>query len=80
MPDITAVGSEDYSYRKPCTPPQFFHADHDLPAQPGQWYVETQDLNVHNLPGGGPPRCLKPQPHDLVTDPEWQQRIPEGRR
>ena len=80
VPDITAVGSEDYSYRKPCTPPQFFHADHDLPAQPGQWYVETQDLNVHYLPGGGPPRCLKPQPHDLVTDPEWQQRIPEGRR
>jgi hypothetical protein len=31
-------GVEDYGYPKPCTSPQLFHADHDCPAAPNQWY------------------------------------------
>lgn len=75
IPDINPVGAEDYAYPQPCTSPQQFHADHDLPATPGLWYVETDDLAVHYLPGPGPDTCRPPHPHDLVTDPGWRDRL-----
>ncbi len=78
-PDINPAFGEDYSYPQPCTSPQLFHADHDLPSQPGLWYVESQDLAVHYLPGDGPPTCLDPHDHDPVTDPRWREQLREGR-
>ncbi|WP_345800297.1 zinc dependent phospholipase C family protein [Microbacterium sp. AZCO] len=75
VPDINAVGSEDYSYPLPCTSPQLFHADHDFPAQPNRWYVEAQDLNVHYVPGKGPDTCIKQGSHDPNTDPKWRERL-----
>ena len=79
VPDITPAFGEDYAYRQPCTSPQQFHADHDLPANPGLWYVETDDLAVHYLPGDGPATCLPPSTHDPVTDPKWRDRIKHGK-
>ena len=79
VPDITPAFGEDYSYRQPCTSPQLFHADHDLPANPGLWYVESDDLAVHYLPGDGPATCLPPSTHDPVTDPTWRDRIKHGK-
>ncbi len=75
VPGITAVGSEDYSYPLPCTSPQLFHADHDFPSDPNRWYVETEDLNVHYVPGPNPPKCIPPKTHDPNTDPKWRDRV-----
>jgi hypothetical protein len=74
VPDIDPVGAEDYGYPLPCTSPQFFHADHDCPAQPGRWYDESQDLAVHYLPGSGPACAAQPEGHRPNTDPEWRER------
>lgn len=75
VPDIDPVGAEDYGYRLPCTSPQFFHADHDCPAQPGRWYAEPLDLNVHYLPGSGPATCIQTPTHRPNTDPNWRERL-----
>ncbi|MGV8910820.1 MAG: zinc dependent phospholipase C family protein [Propionicimonas sp.] len=75
VPDINAVGAEDFSYPLPCTSPQFFHADHDFPAQPGRWYAEPLDLNVHYVPGAGPDTCIRTRPHHPNTDPKWRERL-----
>ena len=74
-PDIIPVGGEDYSYSLPCTSPQFFHADHDCPSQPGRWYDEAHDLAVHYLPGSGPEECFPPHEHRPETDPTWRKRL-----
>jgi hypothetical protein len=74
VPDITAVGAEDYGYPLPCTSPQLFHADHDFPAQPGRWYAESKDLNVHYVPGPNPDECIRTRPHRPNTDPTWRER------
>lgn len=79
VPKIDPVGAEDYSYRKPCTSPQFFHADHDCPSDPGRWYDESADLAVHYLPGADPGTCAPPRRHDLSTDLGWRDRIRKGR-
>ncbi|WP_426303134.1 hypothetical protein [Arthrobacter sp. R-11] len=55
--------------------PQFFHADHDCRSQPGRWYEEAHDVDVHYLPGTGPADCGRPQKHDPNTDPEWRERL-----
>ncbi|GAA4491664.1 zinc dependent phospholipase C family protein [Microbacterium panaciterrae] len=75
VPGITAVGSEDYGYPLPCTSPQLFHADHDVPSQPGLWYVEAQGVAVHYVPGPNPPTCVPPKTHDPNTDPTWRDRL-----
>jgi hypothetical protein len=75
VPDINPVGGEDFGFPLPCTSPQFFHADHDCPTQPGRWYEEDQDLAVHYLPGSGPATCQPPQKHDPNTDPTWRERL-----
>lgn len=75
LPDINPAGSEDYGYPLPCTSPQFFHADHDCPSQPGRWYEEGHDLAVHYLPGSGPAECAPPEEHDPNTDPGWRRRL-----
>jgi hypothetical protein len=57
MPDLTTTPQSDFSYRQPCTPPQFFHAAHDNPHQlqqngqplDSQWYDPRLDLKVHYL-------------------------------
>lgn len=74
-PDINPVGTEDYGYPLPCTSPQFFHADHDFPTQPGRWYDESLDLAVHYVPGPNPPRCVRTRPHEPNTDPKWRSRV-----
>ncbi len=75
VPEITPVGSEDYGYSLPCTSPQFFHADHDCPTQPGRWYDESHDLAVHYLPAAGPADCGRPEDHEPNTDPTWRERL-----
>ncbi len=75
VPDINPVGTEDFGYHLPCTSPQFFHADHDCPAQPGRWYTEALDLNVHYLPGSGPTKCIRTPKHRPNTDPTWRERL-----
>ncbi|MEV7096779.1 hypothetical protein AB0M80_28395 [Amycolatopsis sp. NPDC051045] len=61
FPLLTATPQSTFSYRQPCTPPQFFHADHDNPhrLQPdgttpldSQWYDPRLDLKVHYLGHG----------------------------
>ena len=61
----------DFSYPQPCTPPQFFHADHDNPQQaPGgtpldtQWYEPHRDLRAHYLS-----RAVAPPPEKFGDDP-----------
>ncbi|HEX2705870.1 MAG TPA: hypothetical protein VHM65_08930, partial [Candidatus Lustribacter sp.] len=94
VPDITAVGSEDFGYRQPCSPPQFFHADVDNPdpfrfgppVPETQWYDETHDLLVHYLPRTTPPPpdpfgsdpCRENPHHDLEADPSWRERLHAG--
>lgn len=62
----------DFSYPQPCTPPQFFHADHDNPQQfvsPGtprdtQWYEPHRDVAAHYLA-----RTVAPPPQPFGSDP-----------
>jgi hypothetical protein len=57
-PSLTPTPQSDFSYRQPCTPPQFFHADHDNEHQFGQgtstpidsqWYNAKTSLRMHYL-------------------------------
>jgi len=76
VPDFTPVvlspgHTIDFSYAQPCTPPQFFHANHDNPQQaPGgtpldtQWYEPHRDLRAHYLS-----RAVAPPPEKFGDDP-----------
>jgi len=76
VPDFTPVvlspgHTIDFSYPQPCTPPQFFHANHDNPQQaPGgtpldtQWYEPHRDLRAHYLS-----RAVAPPPEKFGDDP-----------
>jgi hypothetical protein len=72
VPDLTATQQSDFSYPQPCTPPQFFHADHDNPRQQdaagnpldSQWYDPRHDLRVHYVPRSG-----DPEPEAFGDDP-----------
>ncbi len=72
VPDFTPTAQSDFSYPQPCTPPHFFHADHDNPRQndaggdpiDSQWYDPQRDLKVHYLQRQTP---LAPDP--LGADP-----------
>jgi hypothetical protein len=55
-----------FAYAQPCTPPQFFHADHDNPSAfvggsppESQWYDSTRSLAAHYLEPGVP---VEPDP------------------
>lgn len=75
VPEIDPVGAEDFSYPLPCTSPQFFHADHDVPDEPGRWYREDHDLAVHYLPGSNGGVCSPSDGHEPNTDPRWRARL-----
>jgi hypothetical protein len=91
VPDITPVpapvtptnpaGVEDFGYAKPCTSPQLFHADHDCPAAPDQWYDPGVALGVHYLPvtTRNPGTCVPPVRIPENTDPEWRARLDHGK-
>jgi len=72
VPDHIATPQSDFSYAQPCTPPQFFHADHDNPRQTdaggdpldSQWYEPRFDLKVHYLG-----REVEPPPARFGDDP-----------
>ena len=75
MPRFTPIAhrrQSDFRYRQPCTPPQFFHADHDNPRQTdgagdpldSQWYDPTLDLKAHYLD-----RAVDPPPEPFGDDP-----------
>lgn len=72
VPDHVATPQSDFSYAQPCTPPQFFHADHDNPRQTdaagnpldSQWYDPRLDLKVHYLD-----RRVEPPPEPFGADP-----------
>ena len=72
VPDHIATPQSDFSYPQPCTPPQFFHADHDNPRQTdgagnpldSQWYDPTLDLKAHYLD-----RAVDPPPEPFGDDP-----------
>lgn len=87
VPDLetTVLGNiikTDFSYRQPCTPPQFFDAVHDNKQQvqpgtdkplPQQWYNPEKDLAVHYIisrePEGDPPDGVDPCESTAVTPP-----------
>ena len=72
VPDHIATPQSDFSYPQPCTPPQFFHADHDNPRQTdgagnpldSQWYDPALDLKAHYLD-----RAVDPPPESFGDDP-----------
>jgi hypothetical protein len=71
VPDHTPTAQSDFSYAQPCTPPQFFHADHDnlrkfSGGQPldSQWYDPRFDLKAHYLT-----RDMEPMPDPFGDDP-----------
>lgn len=58
-PDIPPQAT--FAYAQPCTPPQFFHADHDNPSvfvggspPESQWYDPSHSLGVRYLGAGVP--------------------------
>ena len=92
VPNFTPVALStgqtiDFSYPQPCTPPQFFHADHDNPRQASggtpadaQWYEPHLDLKAHYLSRAGspPPEKFGDDPcgkssktHELNLGQEW---------
>ena len=95
LPNFTPVGSppnvQDFRYRQPCSPPQFFHADNDNPdpfrsgggVPESQWYDESRDLLTHYLDRTAPSPpdpfgtdpCRSNPPHGPVTDPHWRERL-----
>jgi hypothetical protein len=72
VPDHLPTPQSDFSYPQPCTPPQFFHADHDNPRQTdgagnpldSQWYDPHYDLKVHYRT-----RAVPPPPDPFGDDP-----------
>ena len=85
VPDFIASPQSDFHYLQPCTPPHFFHADHDNPCQvqggqpkEPQWYNPKNDLRVHYLtravqqdpPPDGPDPCETTPPVGPVG-PDW---------
>ncbi|MFD1044812.1 hypothetical protein ACFQ1S_03960 [Kibdelosporangium lantanae] len=91
-PDMKATPQSTFSYRQPCTPPQFFHADHDNPHQlqpngtplDSQWYAPQLDLKIHYLgrdieqpPANGDDPCDEPgKPHEPFDGTNWRHRLP----
>lgn len=90
VPDFTETPQADFSYAQPCTPPQFFHADHDNPHQTAagapldsQWYDPHRDLGVHYLSGGieppptpvGDDPCQQGKPRDLIFGLDWKEAL-----
>ncbi len=89
-------GSEDFHYRQPCSPPQFFHANVDNPdpfeagagIPESQWYDESRDLLTHYLdrtPPSDPDPfgadpCRANPTHPPVTDPQWRERLGQDDR
>jgi hypothetical protein len=74
VPDFLPVADPpiDFHYRQPCTPPHFFHADHDNPRHldshekpvETQWYEPTRALRTHYLG-----RAVEPEPPPDSLDP-----------
>lgn len=79
-----------FAYRQPCTPPHFFHADHDNPSvfvggvpPESQWYELARSLAVHYIgpkpeiepDPDGPDPCHGSQP-DYPKGIEWPNPMP----
>jgi hypothetical protein len=74
VPDFLPVADPpiDFRYRQPCTPPHFFHADHDNPRHldphekpvDTQWYDPKRALRTHYLG-----RAVEPEPPPDSLDP-----------
>jgi hypothetical protein len=94
VPKFVASAQSDFHYLQPCTPPHFFHADHDNPRQPSggppygpQWYNPKNDLRMHYLsravqqdpPVDGPDPCKSATPPGGHAGPDWSGRGDWGR-
>jgi hypothetical protein len=77
VPDFIESPQSDFRYLQPCTPPHFFHADHDNPRQlqpvghpkegdpkDPQWYNPENDLRIHYLS-----RAVQQEPPASGPDP-----------
>ena len=72
VPDHIATAQTDFTYAQPCTPPQFFHAEHDNPRQvdqfknllDSQWYDPHRDLKTRYLS-----RAVEAPPEPFGDDP-----------
>lgn len=81
-PDLSPTPQADFTYRQPCTVPQFFHANIDNPAQTdatgapldSQWYDPGKLLHVHYLPLA-PRDCSPSEDTDPVTGLDWKRRL-----